>query len=285
MSSTQNLSLYIPSVYANITTENIKDTICRMMLGSVDRVEIIEKPGKPNSAIVYFDRWFDTDISRKVRQEISVSGGSSKLFYAKKNKHVYWTLVLNKEPTETLVMSTPNVTVTNNVQIAPKKNKNKPHRELVRIPFPNLDLGEGVDIYVNNDEEIDVDEEFEKFMTTEPDYSLVSSDYAQSLEFEIQRLREENNHLHMGWVNTFTAYQQSLYMIDTLQDKSDKWFEFIENKQFDRLYNTVMQHRYAENFIHSNEQNNCTDNNCNSTDFVDNSCLETSNKISKVIPL
>jgi len=52
-------SLYIPRVYANITTEFIADTFENLDLGTVDRVEAVPRDGDNTSymAFVYFSSW------------------------------------------------------------------------------------------------------------------------------------------------------------------------------------------------------------------------------------
>ena len=231
--SSVNLSLYIPSVYSNITTQDIKDTFERMCVGVIDRVEITEKKqfGKNcSSAIVYFDLWFQTDISKNIQRAVSQTGGAYKLCYSKKSEWTYWILVANKhavvKPSSEVIVtpvskSSDHALRVPSVPDAPKKLQ-RSASEAVYVPsircpspFPEDDL-------------------------SEPDYSLVSADYAEQLEEKIHQLQSENHYIRTQWYSAYNAWTRAYTHLQYVQDTQNKWFHLIENRQFDRLYRTVV---------------------------------------------
>ena len=66
------------------------------------------------------------------------------------------------------------------------------------------------------------------------DFSLVSSDYANSLEQEIHNLRLLYVQLQNNYVTAFNSHAY-------LKDKMDKWIELGMNQQGDRLCNLIQR--------------------------------------------
>jgi hypothetical protein len=71
------------------------------------------------------------------------------------------------------------------------------------------------------------------------DMSMVSSDYANSLEQEIFKLRNLNSQLHASYITAFNSHQ-------FLNDKISKWTELGMNNQGERLCNVIQRENKSE---------------------------------------
>lgn len=210
-------SFYIPSVYANITQEMVKQTFKRMNIGEVTHVEFVEqnrRDGKRGhkKAYVYFDRLYDQAGAMPILAEIH-RDGMSRVHYSH-SQHVYWVLLENtRKPTPA------------------------PHTEVVEA----CDSDEvSVESAPNSSQHILYTEEEAAFVPEE-DFSMVDADYAAILESEIAKLRNENEQLRMNAQVTFAHYNHALASYHQLFDQQHKWRELIMNNQMDRLRNIVLR--------------------------------------------
>lgn len=99
-------SIYIPRVYANITTEFIADTFEKLDLGKVDRVEAVPRDGDKTSymAFVYFASW-NTDNKAAVNLANRIKcpkpgEGQARIVY---DDPWFWILLPNKSEKKTPV--------------------------------------------------------------------------------------------------------------------------------------------------------------------------------------
>ena len=83
-------SIYIPSVYPNITEEMISKTFDRMNVGGVKHVELVPQ-SKCNKAYVYFNSLYDSELAMSIVDDLS-NNRTAKLSYAR-NEHVFWVLL------------------------------------------------------------------------------------------------------------------------------------------------------------------------------------------------
>jgi large subunit ribosomal protein L40e len=193
-------SLFIPSVYANITDKDIAKTFHRMKIGKVSYIDLVahrgnDKTGKHNRAFVYFSELYDTAESRNLMREIQTQD-STRLHYAK-SPHVFWVLVKNKGRTSKDEF---------------QRNRSPSFEEMLVEPaddtpmtMSELELSNaGNDVDPNamdmddvsiTDSFANIIDEFEAEMDCgeEGDYSLVSAEYAQRLEWELSHLRYQYN--------------------------------------------------------------------------------------------
>jgi len=93
----QNISLYIPHVFANFTNEYIASTFERLDIGLVERVDLVAKmgnDGKPyNSAYIHFKEWFDNAGVRNLQQRIQDPDKQARLMY---DDPWFWIVLENK---------------------------------------------------------------------------------------------------------------------------------------------------------------------------------------------
>lgn len=90
-------SIYIPRVYANLSTEFVADTFESLNLGVVDRVEAVPRPGDKTTymAFVYFASWNkENKAAAHLAQRINTPGGpQARIVY---DDPWYWILLPNK---------------------------------------------------------------------------------------------------------------------------------------------------------------------------------------------
>ena len=200
-------SLYIPSVYANITAPMISETFHRMNVGRVKHIELVPQNGKngprQNKAYIFFDALYQSDLAMDIYNNVT-NNMTSKLPYGR-SEHVFWILLNSKR------------------QYDGSSNN-----------------GEYVEPDFTEEEIAFMEQELERQDRGEDgDMSMVSSDYANSLEQEIYNLRNLNAQLHASYITAFNSHQ-------FLNDKIKKWTELGMNNQGERLCNVIQRENKSE---------------------------------------
>jgi hypothetical protein len=88
----ENISLYIPRVFLNITQEKIKSAFEGNGIGKVTRVDLISKVPEYNIAYVHFEYWNDTITARNFQSHVRETKGA-KLVY---DDPWHWIVLENK---------------------------------------------------------------------------------------------------------------------------------------------------------------------------------------------
>ena len=88
----ENISLYIPRVFLNITQEKIKSAFEKNGIGKVKRVDLVSKVPEYNNAYVHFEYWNDTITSRNFQSHAKEQKGA-KLVY---DDPWHWIVLENK---------------------------------------------------------------------------------------------------------------------------------------------------------------------------------------------
>lgn len=199
-------SLYIPSVYNNITEHMISETFHRMNVGKVKHVEFISKKNgnAPKKAYIFFDSLYQSDLAMDIYDNVN-EGKTAKLPYGR-SQHVFWILL-------------------------------KCQREY----DGKSNVGEYIEPDFTEEEMNFMEQQLQEQQLQEQneDFSLVSSDYANTLEQEIHNLRLLNVQLQNNYVTAFNSHAY-------LKDKMDKWTELGMNHQGDRLCNLIQRENNAE---------------------------------------
>jgi hypothetical protein len=93
----QSLSLYIPRVFANITTERIVRVFEDLNFGYISRVDLVNKENESgqayNSAYIHFREWFDTATNRSFQERVLDASRESRIVY---DDPWYWIVLENK---------------------------------------------------------------------------------------------------------------------------------------------------------------------------------------------
>jgi len=97
MSAIQNISLYIPHIYANYTSARVFDIIENMRIGEVKRVDFVAKTGsdgKPyNAAYIHFYQWYDNIVAQNFQERVLNPAQEARIMY---DDPWYWIVLENK---------------------------------------------------------------------------------------------------------------------------------------------------------------------------------------------
>ncbi len=97
MSAIQNISLFIPHVYANISSTQIFDVFENLRIGIVRNVDLIPKQGsdgKPyNAAYIHFYEWCDNIAARNFQERVLDPKQEAKIVY---DDPWHWIVLENK---------------------------------------------------------------------------------------------------------------------------------------------------------------------------------------------
>ena len=70
-----NMSLYIPRVFANIMDKDIREVFERNYIGKIHHIDFVDKMGKDHkvyhSAYVHFEYWYDTIRARNIQHKLN----------------------------------------------------------------------------------------------------------------------------------------------------------------------------------------------------------------------
>ena len=92
----QNLSLFIPYVFANITEERIARVFENNHLGIVDHVDFVRKTDKNgksyNAVYVHFSRWFNNSVAENFQERVLSSDKEARVVY---DDPWYWIVLQN----------------------------------------------------------------------------------------------------------------------------------------------------------------------------------------------
>jgi hypothetical protein len=97
MTSIQNISLYIPHIFANITSENVSKIFYTMEIGEVKHIDFVSKMNKSgkiyNTAYIHFHKWFNTITARNFQAKVLDNTKEARLMY---DDPWYWIVLENK---------------------------------------------------------------------------------------------------------------------------------------------------------------------------------------------
>jgi len=96
-STNQLLSLYIPHVFPNFTTEYITGVFQTLDLGRVDHVDLVSKIDKNgkyyNAAYVHFAEWFDGPAAQNFQERVTNPNKEARIIH---DEPWYWIVLENK---------------------------------------------------------------------------------------------------------------------------------------------------------------------------------------------
>jgi hypothetical protein len=133
-----NISLYIPHVFANYTKDDVSKVFEDQRIGVVSHIDFVAKmsqDGKQyNSAYIHFEGWYDNIAARNFQARVLDENTEARLVY---DDPWYWLVLENKAKKFTpgqrkpcLVIDQPSVSVPN----APKLNR---HHKNYTFELPN----------------------------------------------------------------------------------------------------------------------------------------------------
>ena len=89
------LSLYIPIIPESMSEAYIKKMFNNANIGKIMRVDFVKNKVKNRrEAFIHFDEWFDSDESKKLKEDILNPDTKTRFKYNQTNK--FWPLLVNK---------------------------------------------------------------------------------------------------------------------------------------------------------------------------------------------
>jgi hypothetical protein len=91
-----NVSLYIPHVFANISKKRIAETFEHLRIGSVKRIDFINKKGSSdeyNTVYIHFNYWYDNIAARNFQERVLNPNMEARIVY---DEPWFWIVLENK---------------------------------------------------------------------------------------------------------------------------------------------------------------------------------------------
>lgn len=91
-----NISLYIPHVFANITKSTIVQTFEKLRIGSINRIDFVNKKSKNsnfNAVYIHFSQWYDNVASRNFQERVLDPNMEARIVY---DEPWFWIVLENK---------------------------------------------------------------------------------------------------------------------------------------------------------------------------------------------
>jgi len=92
----QQLSLFVPYMFANITEARVSKVFSALLLGEVSRVDFVPKTDKNgksyNAAYIHFNLWYDSDTVAHFQERVTNSEKEARIVY---DEPWYWIVLEN----------------------------------------------------------------------------------------------------------------------------------------------------------------------------------------------
>ena len=95
--SINNISLYIPHIFANFSKEFVAGLFADMNIGKVKHIDFVLKVGKDgkeyNSAYIHFEHWYENPEAREFQERVLNQNKEARIVY---DEPWYWIVLENK---------------------------------------------------------------------------------------------------------------------------------------------------------------------------------------------
>jgi hypothetical protein len=203
MSAINNISIYIPHVFANIDKDRISDAFESQGIGKVKNVDFIGKLGKEghqfNAVYVHFEYWYNSSIARNFQERVLNPNKEARIVY---EDPWYWIVLENKANKHVsgsrkvrIVLDIPQTGLITPV----KQRSNNDFADMCRAPIKKINskVGDDFDMEFKElcrklhfDTEEDIMDEIENLIDeTEANMATFDKRYVQELEKENQYYR------------------------------------------------------------------------------------------------
>ena len=113
-----NISLYIPHDFANITKNKIVETFEKLRIGSINRIDFLNKKSKKsnyNAVYIHFSEWYDNSAARNFQERVLDPNMEARIVY---DEPWFWIVLENKRHKAGDRKRSVNLDALNNSQIA-----------------------------------------------------------------------------------------------------------------------------------------------------------------------
>lgn len=131
----QNISIYIPRVFANITKERMENIFENLDIGKVKNIDLISKitnkGEKYNSAYIHFDYWYDNTSNQNLQYRLlNQSDKETRIVY---DDPWYWIVLLNKGSKKDYTVPNQKINVTGLMEQVKKVREEKEKMFVPRV--------------------------------------------------------------------------------------------------------------------------------------------------------
>ena len=204
MSAMNNVSLYIPHVFANISKEEVINIFESLRIGKVSNIDFVNKISDQsqqyNAVYIHFEYWHDNVAARNFQERVLNPDKEARIVY---DDPWYWIVLENKAKKHVSGDRKPRVVLDlqeEETDAAPAKQmmSNKDFSDLINKPvkkWPFKPIAQGLPLPVAPGLQVMDDdaimEELEALMDEEECDHLITIDgrYVQEIEFENMSLR------------------------------------------------------------------------------------------------
>ena len=208
-----NISLYIPHVFANITKNKIVETFEKLRIGSINRIDFLNKKSKKsnyNAVYIHFSEWYDNSAARNFQERVLDPNMEARIVY---DEPWFWIVLENKRHKASDRKRSVNLDALNNSQIA---------SEGVAIPMTNQDFTKLLEkTYTETQEDFFFEADSRREYSNErcfaqEDAAFITMD---DLLEENKNLLEENKNLKLLLGEQIAMSGKLDYKIDILNDE------------------------------------------------------------------
>jgi hypothetical protein len=230
MSSIQNISLYIPHVFANYSKDDVAQVFEKLYIGKVSRVDFVAKHGQDgsdyNAAYIHFDYWCNNSAAFNFQERVLNPKKEARLVY---EDPWYWIVLENKgkkvvpgQPKTRIDLGEFTAINNNNCcPLAPKKPVLKRNKTITIQPTNlNASFDEAIDL---EDEPV-MNKLFDEACMWECEQAMAEDDhFLRSFDYRYVQSLEHENHVlrnQVAWWNTYGT--QALYVSQATANAESK---------------------------------------------------------------
>ena len=191
MSAMNNVSLYIPHVFANISKEEVINIFESLRIGKVSNIDFVNKISDQtqyNAAYIHFEYWHDNAAARNFQERVLNPAKEARIVY---DDPWYWIVLENKAKKHVSGDRKPRVVLDlqEKEDEAPAKQmmSNKDFSDLINKPVKKWPVAPGLLVV----DDAAIMDELEALMDEEECDHLITIDgrYVEEIEFENMYLR------------------------------------------------------------------------------------------------
>ena len=241
MTTINNISIYIPHIFYNISKDKIVDILDKSMIGKVSNIDLIYKLNcngdEYNAAYIHFEYWYDTVEARNFQENILNPHKEARLMY---EDPWYWLVLEN--------ISKKYIKGDRKQRIDTSENLSsyQPQKNMEVKQLSNTDFADMYKTPTKNTNTVDVnvavsDEEFKQFCRdVVHDLKDIEADIEEENQMdEVEQLMDEEE----KYLKTFDSrYVQAL-------EQENMYFKMMDSQYFENLgrYEHQVQHLLGEN--------------------------------------
>ena len=220
MSTINNISIYIPHVFANIDKDRVSDAFESQGIGKVKNVDFVGKLGKDgyafNAVYVHFEYWYNSSVARNFQERVLNPNKEARIVY---EDPWYWIVLENKAKKHASGSRKVRIVLEEGFTTPVKQRLNKDFADMCQAPIRHKSIRQSL---IHSDEEFDSDfkeicrqlhfdtedyemNEIEKLIDeTEASLDEMEANLATFDRRYVQELEKENQYYRLLFQNSYS---------------------------------------------------------------------------------